>query len=189
MASTHEFLRRLRDLVNEPGMRSRLMKERAMWLQLASSLDAIGDCEMAINAYLSEPMRGSASPVEELGVRYLKVYGVLQALFVQQDALSNLLESLNVSLDLDNYPELQEIRNIRIRSVGHPTKVNRKKRPSYHGIVQISLRDETFQLYSRSADGNWELQSINIPALISQQQACTAQILDHAIAQLQNQRA
>lgn len=55
MPSTLELLATLRGLVNEPETQSRLMKQQTMWLQLASSLDAIGDCEMAIDAYLSEP--------------------------------------------------------------------------------------------------------------------------------------
>ena len=155
-----------------------------MWLQLASSLDAISDCEIAMNAYSSEVMTGSESPVEDLGIRYLQTYGVLQALFLQQDALGNLLESLEVSFDLDDYPELQEIREIRNQSIGHPTKKGSKENVSYHGIVQISLEDETFQFYSNSEDGDWQLQSINVPALISKQRACAVHILERAIARL-----
>ena len=186
MSSTLELLAKTRELVNEPETKSRLMKNQAMSRQLASSLDAIGDCEMAIIAYLSEPTEGSENPVEDLGARYLKTYGVLQALFVQQDALVTLLESLDVSFDLDDYPDLRNIREIRNRSTGHPTKIERGKRISYHGIVQISLKDESFQFYSDSEDGEWELQSINVPRLIAEQGACAAQILERAIAQLQS---
>lgn len=160
------------------------MENLAMWGQLASSLDTISDCEMAINAYLAGPTEEEQSPVEDLGVLYLKTYGVLQALFVQQDALFTLLESLDVSFDLDDYPAFREIRDIRNRSVGHPTKLERKKRVSHHGIVQISLKDESFQFYSDSEDGEWKLQSINVPALVSDQRACAAQILERAIARL-----
>lgn len=193
MLSTHDLLRRVRALVNESPTQSRLMENHSKWLQLASSLDAIGDCEMAIIAYLSEPTRASASPVEELGIRYLRTYGVLQVLFVQQDALINLLESLDAAaVNLDDHPELRQIRDIRHRSVGHPTKRrfwDRKKPPSYHGIVQISLTDESFQVYSNSEGGSWELESISIPELIAQQQASAAQILSDAIAWLDGEAA
>lgn len=187
MEATQDLLRRVRDLVNENATRSRLMKNHDEWLQLGSSLDTIGDCEMAISAYQSERDKSTNSPVEKLGSRYLRTYGVLQALFVQQDALLNLLEPLNATVDLDAYPELKTIRDIRIRSVGHPTKRNRGKNepPSYHGIVQISFADESFQLWSDSEAGSWQTESINILELIGQQRVGAAQILGHAIATLE----
>ncbi len=191
MESTHDLLRRVRDLVNEDGTRSRLMKNHGNWLQLGSSLDVIGDCEMAIAAYLSHTKKAPTSPVEELGIRYLKTYGVLQAMFVQQDALVNLFESLNLTANLDDHPVLKKIRDIRNRSVGHPTRKKQGKNepPSYHGIVQISLADDAFQLWSDSEGGNWELESINIRELIRQQEAGAGQLLDQAIATLEGQRS
>src|SRR5467141_3778716 len=97
---------RIRDLVNAPRKQVALLKERSRWLQLCSSLDVIGDTELALEAHMCEVLP------EGWGTSYLIVYGALQALFLQQDALFHLAEALTLPEPLDKYPRLREIREI-----------------------------------------------------------------------------
>ena len=88
--------RRIRDLINEPRKRRLLIKRGPLWHQLCASLDAIGDSQLAIAAY-------PAAPGSDDGEVYLAIYGLLQACFLQQDAIHNLCEALDLD---DSYKEL-----------------------------------------------------------------------------------
>src|SRR5438552_140615 len=116
----------IRDIINKPRKQYHLMKKLGIWFQLCSCLDVIGDTDLAIKAYTNKECGTSK------GATYLAVYGLLQALFMQQDALMNLGESLGIDDKIENYPRLKEIREIRNVSIGHPTRHNRKKSTSYH---------------------------------------------------------
>ena len=65
-------------------------KDSAAWNQLCSSLDAIGDTELAFDAYAALP-----EPSDE-GTTYILVYGILQALVLQQDAVRHVAEALSI---------------------------------------------------------------------------------------------
>jgi len=42
----------IRDLINQPRKKHFLLMDSAQWYQLCSSMDVIGDTELAIDAYL-----------------------------------------------------------------------------------------------------------------------------------------
>lgn len=77
--------RQIRNFIQYPWRLDPLVKDRGLWFRLTSSMDAIEDTEAAIDAYI-------ASPEPDRGGAYLLIYGVLQALFVQQDAIKHLQE-------------------------------------------------------------------------------------------------
>jgi hypothetical protein len=70
----------IRDFINSRRRLHTLIQVRPDWNRLTSSLDVIGDTEMAFDAYL-EHLHDPA----ESGDLYILLYGVLQALFIQQD--------------------------------------------------------------------------------------------------------
>jgi hypothetical protein len=107
--------------------------------QIRSSLDVIEDTQMAVDSYFEH----SVAP--QSGDCYTKVYGILQALVVQQDAVKHLFEALDCPYQLS--PDLKNIREIRNRACGHPTKLKRK-RLSFHFISRATLSQEGFQLIS-----------------------------------------
>jgi hypothetical protein len=76
-------------------------------------MDVVEDSELAIDAYSTGNVR------EKDGERCLRLYGLLQALFLQQDAVINLCESLKIQKKIEDYPKLKEIREIRNDSAGH----------------------------------------------------------------------
>ena len=147
-------------------------KDSAAWNQLCSSLDAIGDTELAFDAYAALP-----EPSDE-GTTYILVYGILQALVLQQDAVRHVAEALSIPFDPD--PLLTEIREVRNSSVGHPTK--RRGETRTHFISRITMSKGGFQLLTVRPDhGPAEFRSVSIPALISTQRAQLLSVLDEVL--------
>jgi len=103
----NEQTEQIRDLVIKPITQSQITKNKALFNQLCSSLDVIEDAELAVAAYLD----GESG--EDTGKCYLAVYGLLQALFLQQDAVINLEGSLGIKDAIDNHPKLKNIREVR----------------------------------------------------------------------------
>ena len=137
-----ELLRKVRDYCNHPWKKTILFQERIVWNKLISSLDTIDDSQQAINGYLELPEFKNSTE------SYLFLYGVMQALNIQQDAINNLYSSLfDQKIDWKNqYPELYEIREYRNDSIGHPT--NRKNNYSFHMITRNSIKKDSFEMIS-----------------------------------------
>ena len=148
-------------------------------------MDVIEDAELAIESYLTEKFS------EDSGVFYLIVYGLLQALSIQQAAAFHLCESLEIQESIDKYPNLIKIRDIRHDSIGHPTKRDRGKKQkgvvSYHFISRSTLSPYGFQLISDYSNGKYQFRNISIPDLIAEQKKCLIQILNHVIKNLQEE--
>jgi hypothetical protein len=175
---------RIRDLINEPRTQYPLIKKKGLWQQLCSSLDVIGDTELAIAAYTSQKMGSDKGSV------YLAVYGLLQSLVLQQDAVFHLCESLDIKGIRGKHPRLEEIREIRNDSIGHPTKRDRTRKGknasnSYHGISRISLSYEGFQLFTSDETGDFKFNRISIPDLLAAQNRDISLILTSIIEMLE----
>lgn len=185
----HEHTDRIRELVNDPRKRHALLKDDDLWSEAASSLDAIDDCEQAISAYAANEVGTSK------GAHYLAVYGLLQALYLQQDAVFHLCESLGVKKTVGEWmsvhPRLGDIREIRNASVGHPTKKDRpKSQPtSYNFISQATMSLDGFDLLSWDSQGRFQSGRITIPTLIADQKDDLSQILESLIRRLEDEDA
>jgi len=140
-------------------------------------MDVIGDTELAIDAYLSKS--GPCST----GERYLVLYGVLQSLFVQQDAVKHLSEALNI--ECEKNPLLTEIREARNYSIGHPTKADYGK--AFNFISRISLGQHGFTLLTSYATGDTKFSDINVPHLIESQRDVLKKTLIDVIAKLKEE--
>jgi hypothetical protein len=177
----YEQTQRIRELINKPITQCTLLKNRSLWYQLCSCLDVIEDTDLAIASYLNGEYGKST------GAEYLAKYGLLQALNVQQDAVSNLCKSLKMPNPLDNYPRLKEVKDIRIKSIGHPTKRKRKGQPtSYHFISRPTLKPDGFELLSWRSDGQFDAKDVSIPNLIKDQKTCLSEVLTQVIGELEN---
>ncbi len=151
---------RLRDAVNQPKVRDELIKDLQKWTQLCASMDAIGDTNSALAAYQR------LAPVHDIEMLYLVAYGVLQVLFVQQDAVQHAAEAVGVAYELPE--QLRDIREVRNCAIGHPTKRNRPQMESF-GIVQTSFTQRGFTLYPFGSDNSIAWREISLPALIERQ--------------------
>lgn len=170
----YEHIEEIREIINKPRIQHGYSMNRGLWNQLCSSLDVLEDTDLAIEAYYNKKF-GSTN-----GEKYLALYGLLQAMVTQQDAVFHLCESLNILKRLDDFPKLREIRNVRIESIGHPTKRSKgKKHPtSYHFITRITLKHNSFTLGSEYSNGKSEHKNVSIPDLISEQKKYVVEILE-----------
>ena len=179
-ATISELEQQIRDLINEARKRHALLKNSAAWNQLCSSLDVIGDTELAFEAYDKAP------PTDDAGAIYILVYGVLQALVLQQDAVRHLAEALGLVYEPD--PLLLEVREVRNASVGHPTK--RFGQARSHFISRISMTKTGFQLMTVYSDrGPAQFKGVSLPGLVVTQRSQLRTILNQVVAFLQKEEA
>ena len=181
-ATISELEQQIRNLINDPRKQHILLKNSATWNQICSSLDVIGDTELAFEDY--EKPR----PADSGGAIYILVYGVLQALVLQQDAVRHLVEALGLGSDLgsERDPVLQAVRDVRNASVGHPTK--RRELARSHFISRISMTKTGFNLMTFYAEHDRpQLQWVNIPDLIATQRSQLRKRLNQVVALLQKE--
>lgn len=151
----------VRDHINTHRYQSVLLKDSNAWNQICSSLDVIGDTLRAIESYQSEPFP------DDVGLQYIYTYGVLQALFVQQDTLRHLSEAFGIG-----YKEnlvLKGIRENRNAAIGHPTKQTRKGEKYYSHISRISLSKSGFDLLRFRESRSHEIVQVDILGAITDQ--------------------
>lgn len=182
MQSIDELEQQIRDFINNPRKRHALLQDTAAWNLLCSCLDTVGDTELAIVAY-----EQSSNP-PTVGATYLLVYGALQALFIQQDAVVNLCQALVI-----NYVPhrlLTEIRNIRNDSTGHPTKRGGGKGQAYNFIGRFSLTKGGFDLMTTYPDDRQPLfRHVSIESLIEDQRNVLQKVLTEVLGRLKEEEA
>ena len=131
--SIEEAIRAISELINKTIKQHFLIQDKPKWNQLCSSLYVIEDTDLAIKAY------ENLIEVSEYGIKYLRLYGLLQALFLQQNAVEHLCEALGINASYKNYPKLKQIRKTRNVSAGHPTKKESKGKKSFHFISFLAI--------------------------------------------------
>ena len=122
--------------------------ERFIFSKLQSSLDVFEDTQSAIDFYFN------SSYPNESGGRYLYLYGLLQAAYLQQDAVNSINHVL-LDSDIDfekDYPNIYHFRSIRNDIAGHPT--NRKNNSEFIHITQTTVYKNTFLFGKKFADKN-----------------------------------
>lgn len=151
----------VREHINTHRYQSVLLDDSKTWNQICSSLDVIGDSLYAIESYDAEEFP------EDIGLKYIYTYGILQALFLMQDALRHLSEAFDISYELTE--TLKEIRNIRNASIGHPTKQDQKGKRYYNYISRISMEKSGFDLLRSSGDRENSFTRVDIAKACSDQ--------------------
>jgi hypothetical protein len=118
----NENVRQFRDLINsERSLFFEHLDKSGKWFLLCSAMDVIDDTTLAILAFEKED-----HPEAEVGLGYLKLYGLLQAMYLQQNALITIGKCIDKKIDIEKgYPGLSEIRNVRTYIAGHPNSNNR----------------------------------------------------------------
>lgn len=165
---------KIRDRINSSRKQSELLDRSADWNRLCSSLDIVGDTELALESYLN------LSEVEDIGLCYLHVYGALQLLQSQQDAVSHICHALKIKAI--NSPKIPHIREIRSSSVAHPAaeKVNKTTKSSF--LVRSSLNHFGFNLMTVYSDETpYSQRTINIPNLVKEQREYLYKVLSEVI--------
>lgn len=180
-ATVSDLETRIRDFIIHPRLQHSLLRDKPKWHVLTSALDVIGDTELAIAAYKMLPEPG------DHGMRYLILYGILQVLFVQQDAARHVLESLDIPYPGDD-PDITFVREIRNDATGHPTKRDAKPKrkipQTSNYIARFSLQSTGFLLFTESADDNDRQIQVNLSELIGKQDAGIIRLLKAAAVEV-----
>src|SRR3569832_1190613 len=79
-SAMHRYAEEIRSWINNPRRAKRLRREVGRWHQLCSCLDTLQQTELAMQAYASNT--GDVGSCQH----YLALYGLLQAIVLQQDA-------------------------------------------------------------------------------------------------------
>lgn len=143
----------IREIINKNNFYDNYFKNhRDDWNILCISMDTIDDTESAIIFFQSDNFDN-----QDLGLKYLKLYGLLQAVFLQQDAIKFLYQTIKNHFDqqsnmLDftrhkttDWKKLRDYRNL---SVGHPIGCTSFERTNTKRafLSQISISSSGFQL-------------------------------------------
>ena len=148
----YQKMSKIRDLINSSRKQNILLQDNILWHMLCSCMDTVEDTELALESFL----KLDTDSYDE-GRNYLRIYGAMQALYVQQEAVKNLHESLQIPYTEDS--SIEKIRHIRIDAAGHPT--NRGKKKAFNFINRSTLTPNSFELltFYRTNSGNDELKS------------------------------
>jgi tetratricopeptide (TPR) repeat protein len=175
-----ELETKIRDLINEPRKRHLLRNQGYSWSQLCASLDAIGDSQLAIEAF---PIAGTE---RDRGALYLSIYGLLQACFLQQDSIQHLGEALGLKESYKDHSQLLTIRELRNDAVGHPTKRNPKPPHRYCSISRMSMSSAGFKMLVEEG-GKSDFRYVSLPEVIADQRMYVRELLSSILAMLQKE--
>lgn len=141
-------------------------------LIIKSSLYVLEDTQLILSLYKKGEIAiksQSSNLLEEKAKNYLLIYGILQTLFIQQDAIINICASLNIFSKkiIHNNSELSYIRGIRNSSTGHPS--NTRKDSSINFVSQTSVSQYYFN-FLKVKQNKSEVIKVNIKDLIQMQE-------------------
>lgn len=125
-----------------------LIATRKKWYILCSAMDVVGHSENAIIYYEND------LDADGLGSIYLSIYGLFQALVVQQDAIYEICRILDITRE--NNEDLDFIRDVRNDSSGHPVNRSHKVPARSNFFYSLEWSKEKFTLNRAYHDGSTE---------------------------------
>lgn len=160
----------IRDLLSKPFIFNELTKDTIKFNKCSASLDILEDSEQAIDYY-----KNTDFEIDNYGQKYLFIYGLFEAFYIQEQAIRCVIEISKVNKDsikieLENLREIKELRN---DIAGHPAFRDRKNYSTY--LSQPALFKEEIK-YRKS--NNIEPITVNIVEQISIQEECILKILN-----------
>ncbi len=173
-----EQVGRLRDFVCRGRiMRSIEARGPENYDNLCTVMDVLEDAQLAIEAFRAH------SDKEEPGEIYLAAYGILEALFLQQEAI----EQIGISTGFNQpFPEvLARIRGIRNDLASHPVR-NRGER-STNSIIRALSTSKIVHYLKRSRDGKTSSFEVDLVKEANEQQRSIEEMLDRILHGLGNQ--
>jgi hypothetical protein len=120
--------------------------------------------------------------VDDVYRRYVEYYGVLQAVFMQQDAIEFLFNLFLKPEEFksDALPNWQELRALRNNTVGHP--VDRLKRLNRNGIAYGCV---IYSWCPGEKTSSWKSKDVNLAALLDAYDSEAASVLDSVYRRLE----
>lgn len=175
---SQELIKRIREHVNRPPKQDNLLTNRKKWGQLTASLDILEDTICAVNYYFETDFP------EEIGGQYLFIHGLLQVLFLQQDSINGLSESLlNKTVNFKKeYPAAYEVRELRNDVTGHPTNRGKKNNEKFIYLSRFTLTKNKFRYLISDANKKEEnFNDSDILQAVTDTSICINSILNNII--------
>lgn len=170
-----EVINRIRHHINREEKQGELFKELQQWFKLTSALDVLEDSSCAVEYYCDMEY-----PVDIKG-KYLFTYGLLQALFLQQDAIISISQALfgnSINYKKD-YPEAYKVRELRNDVVGHPTNRGGNR---FIYLAQVSMEKESFYYIDEGSDNeSKDAVTVDVFAAINDSAKCINNILKNSL--------
>jgi hypothetical protein len=167
----------VRNHINTHRYQTVLLKDSGNWNQICSSLDVVGDSLLAIESYHEEKYP------DDIGLKYVYTYGVLQALFLLQDAVRHLSEAFAITYHPSQV--LLDIRNMRNAAIGHPTKQDHKGQRYYNYISRISMTKNGFDLLRHSRPGQYDVMRVDLTVATKDQLQGIAESFRQIVSKLE----
>ncbi|MGE0469585.1 MAG: hypothetical protein AB7L09_12475 [Nitrospira sp.] len=131
------------------------LNDEVDWSFICVAMDVVGDASLALGHFLRFSLDGPTR-YDEVGERYLRLYGVLSAAYVQQEAVLKLYKLMNCSNPKTVQAELSalEIRTVRHQLASHSLDFLsvRGSRPQSFVPVRIALSGYTCVITENRGD-------------------------------------
>jgi hypothetical protein len=165
--SVDSEIERLRDIVNGYELPGDPPWREKWWGNVCAALDVIGDTQRAFAEYRALPS-GS--------IGYLQLYGLLEALYIQQDAARELMKRFRVGGYPSDNPDLRRPRDVRDDVAGHPS--DRRYGKEAIQLSRPEMTKEQIRLL-RHTQGSSDVESkvVDLLPMMAGQEVCIAAAL------------
>ena len=179
----HKRIGEIRDLIDEPRKEHSLNQDSTLFLMLRSCIEVIEITETALESYLKKDTDSS-----DIGIEFLNMFGALQALYVQQEAIRNLHEAIKIPYT--EHPSIEMIRHIRTDAAGHPTNRGNKKAFNFFSVWNYEGQGlELITGYPTTSEIRPPKRSrIDIAHLIDTQKSVFTEVLNNVIETLREEQ-
>lgn len=110
------------------------------WIFICVAMDVVGDASLALDSFLRFSLDGPTR-YEDVGERYLRLYGLLSATYVQQQAVLKLYSLMNCPSPKDIRAEFNalEIRTLRHQLASHSVDFQEPGMPGTQAFVPVRI--------------------------------------------------
>ena len=117
----------------------------------------------------------------------MEVYGLFQAIFLQQDAIVDLAAALDLSaIEPFDDPDFSGVRDLRNRFFGHPSEHKWKKTTTHHGLTRLTVTSDEITGWTR--DPRFSTEAISMNAWIAKQADGATRVLGQLRHELEAKR-
>lgn len=179
--ASFDLIKRIRKHIQRQERMSQMIPVRRKWTGITASIDVLEDSSWAIEYYCKNEY-----PSDMRG-KYLFTYGLLQALFVQQDAADNIYKvflekKINWKTD---FPKAYDVREIRNDVTGHP--LNRDNHFFIY-LIQAFMKKESISYIKDDVNvGQSKSFDVDLMASIEDSAKCINQVLTKVLEKLDSE--
>jgi hypothetical protein len=189
------YLGEFRDLVNSvvwrnlsrPIKESLKLSEESEWNFLCASMDIAGDASTAIAHFLRFGLDGPTR-YDDVGEKYLRLYGLLSATYIQQQATYKICKLVNVPTlkAIAGTFNALEIRELRHKLASHGTDFSNKSKNSIEAFAPIRMGIGGMAVDYSNFTGKSEQHSVNLKEAINAHCTVVTDALDTAMSKAIN---